>query len=74
MKFTALFTGALFSLASFSTTFAAKSFSASNLYYAAGLRDAQQTTLLEGLQSAGVKVLRVWLDGKILPLVAAQQH
>ncbi|KAL1602895.1 hypothetical protein SLS59_004550 [Nothophoma quercina] len=64
MKFTALFTGALFSLASFSTTFAAKSFSASNLYYAAGLRDAQQTTLLEGLQSAGVKILRVWLDGQ----------
>ncbi|PCD25076.1 hypothetical protein AU210_014188 [Fusarium oxysporum f. sp. radicis-cucumerinum] len=50
----------LFSVA---TANAAKSFSASNLYYAAGLTDGQQTTLLNGLQSAGVKVLRVWLDG-----------
>ncbi|KAH6639133.1 glycoside hydrolase superfamily [Boeremia exigua] len=64
MKFSSLFTGVLFSLASLSTTFAAKSFSASNLYYAAGLREAQQVTLLQGLQSAGVKVLRVWLDGQ----------
>jgi mannan endo-1,4-beta-mannosidase len=48
-----------------SVTLAAKSFSASNLYYAAGLTDNQSTTLLSGLQSAGVKVLRVWLDGKI---------
>jgi mannan endo-1,4-beta-mannosidase len=53
-------------LSSVATTFAAKSFSASNLYYAAGLTDSQQTTLLTGLQSAGVKVLRVWLDGMIL--------
>ncbi|KAL4928799.1 uncharacterized protein BDV17DRAFT_291426 [Aspergillus undulatus] len=37
---------------------AARSFSGSNLYYATGLTDAQSTTLLEGLQSAGVKVLR----------------
>jgi hypothetical protein len=65
MKFAALFTG-LIGLASFGTTFAAKSFSASNLYYAAGLKDAQQTTLLQGLQGAGVKVLRVWLDGTTL--------
>ncbi|KAF4996702.1 hypothetical protein FGRMN_4360 [Fusarium graminum] len=50
-------------LSSLATTFAAKSFSASNLYYAAGLTDSQQTTLFTGLQSAGVKVLRVWLDG-----------
>ncbi|XPS81813.1 Mannan endo-1,4-beta-mannosidase [Ascochyta lentis] len=64
MKIATFFTGLLFSLASLSTTQAAKSFSASNLYYAAGLREAQQTTLLEGLQSAGVKVLRVWLDGQ----------
>lgn len=64
MKFAALFTG-LIGLASFGNTFAAKSFSASNLYYAAGLKDAQQTTLLQGLQGAGVKVLRVWLDGTI---------
>jgi mannan endo-1,4-beta-mannosidase len=47
-----------------STAFAAKSFSASNLYYAAGLKDSQSTVLLEGLKSAGVKVLRVWLDGR----------
>ncbi|KAB5578651.1 glycoside hydrolase superfamily [Coniochaeta sp. 2T2.1] len=46
------------------TSFAAKSFAASNLYYAAGLTDSQQTVLLQGLQSAGVKVLRVWLDGQ----------
>ncbi|KAM0343532.1 hypothetical protein ACHAPU_008427 [Fusarium lateritium] len=51
-------------LSSVATTFAAKSFSASNLYYAAGLTDSQQTTLFTGLQSAGVKVLRVWLDGQ----------
>jgi mannan endo-1,4-beta-mannosidase len=50
---------------SFSTTaFAVKSFSGSNLYYAAGLKDNQQTALLDGLKSAGVKVLRVWLDGE----------
>ncbi|GJC94574.1 glycoside hydrolase family 5 protein [Colletotrichum higginsianum] len=46
------------------TCLAAKSFSASNLYYAAGLNNQQQAFLLEGLQSAGVKVLRVWLDGQ----------
>lgn len=43
---------------------AAKSFSASNLYYAAGLTESQQAVLLKGLQSAGVKVIRVWLDGE----------
>jgi mannan endo-1,4-beta-mannosidase len=47
------------------TTYAAKSFAASNLYYAAGLSDSQQQTLFYGLQSANVKVLRVWLDGWI---------
>jgi mannan endo-1,4-beta-mannosidase len=46
------------------TAFAAKSFSATNLYYAAGLKDSQQTFLFDGLKSAGVKVLRVWLDGR----------
>ncbi|GKT59711.1 hypothetical protein ColTof4_10934 [Colletotrichum tofieldiae] len=46
------------------TCLAAKSFSASNLYYAAGLNTQQQTFLFEGLRSAGVKVLRVWLDGQ----------
>ncbi|KAF2450916.1 glycoside hydrolase family 5 protein [Karstenula rhodostoma CBS 690.94] len=64
MKLASFFASVLFSLASVDTALAAKSFSASNLYYAAGLKDAQQTTLLEGLQSAGVKVLRVWLDGQ----------
>ncbi|KAF2151594.1 glycoside hydrolase family 5 protein [Myriangium duriaei CBS 260.36] len=44
-------------------TLAATSFSGSNLYYASGLKPAQQQILLAGLQSAGVKVLRVWLDG-----------
>jgi len=47
-------------------TSAANSFSGSNLYYAAGLTQAQQTTLFTGLKDAGVKVLRVWLDGKTL--------
>ncbi|KAL4731185.1 hypothetical protein ACLX1H_000146 [Fusarium chlamydosporum] len=63
MKFFS-FTSLVFGLSSLTTTLAAKSFSASNLYYAAGLTDTQQTTLLQGLQSAGVKVLRVWLDGQ----------
>ena len=40
---------------------AAQSFAGSNLYYAAGLTQAQQTTLFTGLKDAGVKVLRVWL-------------
>ncbi|KAK7424570.1 hypothetical protein QQZ08_008580 [Neonectria magnoliae] len=64
MKPFSCFAALLFGLSSLTTTYAAKSFSASNLYYAAGLRDAQSTTLLSGLQSAGVKVLRVWLDGQ----------
>lgn len=45
---------------------AANSFAGSNLYYAAGLNQAQQTTLFTGLKDAGVQVLRVWLDGKVL--------
>lgn len=55
----------LYGLSSLSVTLAAQSFSASNIYYAAGLTDSQSTTLLARLQSAGVKVLRVWLDGMI---------
>lgn len=51
------------------TSFGAKSFSASNLYYAAGLKDDQSALLLQGLQSAGVKVLRVWLDGEPLTVL-----
>jgi hypothetical protein len=62
MKFLSL-ASMLVGLSSVTSTLAAQSFSASNLYYAAGLTDAQSTTLLGGLQSAGVKVLRVWLDG-----------
>ncbi|KAH8120346.1 beta-1,3-mannanase [Phellopilus nigrolimitatus] len=44
--------------------YAANSFAGSNLYYAAGLSDSDRTTLLQGLQDAGMKVLRVWLDGQ----------
>ncbi|KAH8115463.1 beta-1,3-mannanase [Phellopilus nigrolimitatus] len=43
---------------------AANSFAGSNLYYAAGLSESDRTTLLQGLQDAGMKVLRVWLDGQ----------
>ncbi|KAG7409071.1 hypothetical protein Forpe1208_v011271 [Fusarium oxysporum f. sp. rapae] len=57
MKFSSL-TRLMLCLFSVATTNATKSFSASNLYYAAGLTDGQQTTLLNGLKSAGVKVLR----------------
>jgi len=42
----------------------AKSFAGSNLYYAAGLRNDTRTALLDALQSANMKVLRVWLDGQ----------
>jgi hypothetical protein len=66
MKFFSL-TSLVLGLFSVANTNAAKSFSASNLYYAAGLTDGQQTILLNGIQSAGVKVLRVWLDGKDSP-------
>jgi mannan endo-1,4-beta-mannosidase len=45
---------------------AANSFAGSNLYYAAGLNQAQQTALFTGLKDAGVQVLRVWLDGMTL--------
>lgn len=44
---------------------AASLFAGSNLYYAAGLNQEQQTTLFEGLQDADVRVLRVWLDGEV---------
>lgn len=44
--------------------FGAASFAGSNLYYAAGLSIDQQDYLFKNLQGAGVKVLRVWLDGK----------
>ncbi|KAH8161835.1 hypothetical protein CIB48_g6413 [Xylaria polymorpha] len=44
--------------------FGAASFAGSNLYYAAGLSIDQQDYLFKNLQGAGVKVLRVWLDGQ----------
>ncbi|KAI0935851.1 hypothetical protein AcV5_004154 [Taiwanofungus camphoratus] len=44
--------------------YAANSFAGSNLYYAAGLYDDDRMTLLQGLSDAGMKVLRVWLDGE----------
>lgn len=43
---------------------AAHAFAGSNLYYAAGLTTEEQDKLFTSLQSAGVKVLRVWLDGQ----------
>jgi len=36
----------------------------SNLYYAPGLYQNDQDFLFSNLQSAGVKVLRIWLDGQ----------
>ncbi|CAI6099504.1 unnamed protein product [Clonostachys chloroleuca] len=64
MKLSTFLAPALLAFGFVPATLAAKSFSASNLYYAAGLTEDQQATLFEGLQSAGVKVLRVWLDGQ----------
>ncbi|KAG8996058.1 hypothetical protein FRB94_008579 [Tulasnella sp. JGI-2019a] len=40
------------------------SFAGTNLYYAAGLSASQRATYFAGLQSADMKVLRVWLDGQ----------
>ncbi|KAI0344085.1 glycoside hydrolase [Trametopsis cervina] len=62
--YTSLRIAALTVLVNPHTTNAAKSFAGSNLYYAAGLYPNDRTTLLNGLQSAGMKVLRVWLDGQ----------
>jgi mannan endo-1,4-beta-mannosidase len=64
MRATFLLTALTCALSFSATAFAAKSFSASNLYYAAGLTDSQSTVLFDGLKSSGVRVLRVWLDGK----------
>jgi len=73
MKLLSFIAASLFGFSSITTTLAAKSFSASNLYYAAGLKDEQSEKLLKGLQSAGIKVLRVWLDGQIARLPRAGQ-
>ncbi|GAB7321949.1 hypothetical protein MBLNU13_g03014t1 [Cladosporium sp. NU13] len=51
---------------------AATSFAGSNLYYAAGLTQSQQTTLFTGLKDAGIQVLRVWLDGQSSPQKGTQ--
>jgi mannan endo-1,4-beta-mannosidase len=64
MRTTSLLTALTCALSFSATAFAAKSFSASNLYYAAGLTDSQSTVLFDGLKSSDIKVLRVWLDGK----------
>ncbi|KZS89755.1 glycoside hydrolase family 5 protein [Sistotremastrum niveocremeum HHB9708] len=40
------------------------SFAGANLYYAAGLSTNDQHTLCSAMQSANMKVLRVWLDGQ----------
>merc|ERR1712137_43638 len=42
----------------------AQNWAGSNLYYAAGLSQSQQDYLFSNLQSAGCKVIRVWLDGQ----------
>lgn len=44
---------------------AAQSFAGTNLYYAAGLSSAQQDAYFQKLSDAGIKVLRVWLDGEL---------
>jgi len=41
-----------------------QSFAGSNLYYAPGLYLNQQDFLFSNMQKAGLKVLRVWLDGQ----------
>jgi len=48
----------------FLTASCAKNWAGSNLYYAAGLYQNEQTYLFTNLRRAGVKVLRVWLDGQ----------
>jgi mannan endo-1,4-beta-mannosidase len=70
MKLVKFLTSAICAVASAPIVLAANSFSGSNLYYAAGLTASQQTTLFKGLQSAGVKVLRVWLDGEFGPPIS----
>lgn len=57
---------AIFSLF-FMTSNAAQAFAGTNLYYAAGLSSDQQASYFSALQSADVKVLRVWLDGQTSP-------
>ncbi|CAE6338864.1 unnamed protein product [Rhizoctonia solani] len=63
MKFSRAATSLIF-LGFASIASAANSFAGSNLYYAAGLSTSQRATLLSNMQSAGMKLLRVWLDGQ----------
>jgi len=58
-----LFIFSILSLSIF-TALAAKSFAGSNLYYAPGLYSNTQEFLFSNLQNAGIKVIRVWLDGQ----------
>jgi mannan endo-1,4-beta-mannosidase len=67
MKLSSLITATAIWLLGMPVIDAYQSFAGSNLYYAAGLSSDQQDTLFSGLQSAGVKVLRVWLDGVFSP-------
>ncbi|KAH9839971.1 glycoside hydrolase [Rhodofomes roseus] len=55
---------AFFLLLSVQVVQAANSFAGSSLYYAAGISEDDRTTLLKGMQSAGLKVLRVWIGGQ----------
>ncbi|GJE87868.1 glycoside hydrolase family 5 protein [Phanerochaete sordida] len=64
MRFAKLCLAPLAALFAAPFVLAAKGFAGSNLYYAAGLSAADRTTLLKGLQSANMKVLRVWINGQ----------
>ena len=66
MKLSSILATSALALGSLPGALSAPSFAANNLYYAAGLTDEQSTFFFEGLQSAGAKVLRVWLDGEPL--------
>ncbi|KAI5124677.1 hypothetical protein M0805_004285 [Coniferiporia weirii] len=56
--------GALACISGITGASAANSFAGANLYYAAGLSSSERQTLLQGMEDAGMKVLRVWLDGE----------
>ncbi|KAI0793320.1 glycoside hydrolase [Abortiporus biennis] len=63
-SFTSLVVWGVLSFNAFKTVLCANSFAGSNLYYAAGLRSDEREALLSAMNSAGMKVLRVWLDGQ----------
>ncbi|TBU28380.1 glycoside hydrolase [Dichomitus squalens] len=66
MRFSAALLGvlALPALVCAAATASPANFAGSNLYYAAGLSSSQRATLLKGLQSANMKVLRVWIGAQ----------